>query len=463
MDSFESYLDSPLGQYTSNAISISISEEIDLLVNDTADEFEVHFEESERPKFAIFLHEYWHYLLNTSTFSRYHDFSICFHILALFSSTLETNKNGISDGNKNLRDDQKELLSSFICLLRIYRGDSRPKIEGSIHDFRVLGYTENESKIKFQENIQLHPSILLQLEIDSTNGKESTEFLLGNIAIEEGLVTLIEDFIFESKPPLFPYRVIPKLVDSLVSHPIPKTDLISIITLSLLTPNPAISLISLIHFFDENCRHKLSSNDRRVALIEQVKDKFEFSYNFIAKELAEIDELVKHRTAFEMSSKVFGSAFRKMLKIRKANFLFDLEPFLSGELLSKQLEKFINLYPPCDVIQRRNGDEDKIERDSLLTFQSPVLGKELLTSYLKPFQAALKYMFSHLNSDGFKSSDEATCQCPFYTICGLSYRKNHPSLCKTKPWELYEIQENDLCWFNQGVASLLGTSKTVKD
>lgn len=67
-------------------------------------------------------------------------------------------------------------------------------------------------------------------------------------------------------------------------------------------------------------------------------------------------------------------------------------------------------------------------------------------------------MLSHLDLDGFRSSDEAVCKCPFYSVCGLSYRKKYATLCKTKPWELYEIQEDHLCWFNQGVASLLGTS-----
>lgn len=67
-------------------------------------------------------------------------------------------------------------------------------------------------------------------------------------------------------------------------------------------------------------------------------------------------------------------------------------------------------------------------------------------------------MFSHLGEDGFKKSEEVTCQCPFYTVCGMSNRKHQPILCKSKPWKLYEIQENGLCRSTQSVASLLGTS-----
>ena len=377
------------GKYFANAFSITLHPDIDIFINEEKDEFEVIIDEAERPKLAIFIHEYWHYLLNISTFSRYHDFSICFHLLAIFSSTLMKYGNGASSGNEGLSQELRTLAKSMVKMLRIYRGDIRPNINGTVRDFKVIGYSVKEEKINVNKSYQAHQFIQLKLEIESTNGSEEHNFILGSTAIEESLVTIIESFIYQSSPKKFPYLVVPKLVNHLSERPIPNLDILTIMTLSLLTPTPSVTLISLIEFYDQSCRNIVNSNDRRVALISKVINIYESSVPYIKKELKEIEELVKERATFKMAAKSFTELFSKMIKIRKANYLFDLEPFMSGELSNTKLEKFINSYKPCDVIQRKIGAEDTLNKDDLFSFETNVFDQANSSIYLKPFQASL--------------------------------------------------------------------------
>ena len=460
-------LESSLAQYTSNAFTITLSKDLNFFEG-ISEDGEVPFQvfANNKARFSVFVHEYWHYLVNVSTLARYFDFSLGFHLVTLFSRTLVDHKNGKSNGNSSLNDEEIKFASKLVEFLTHFRGSKKPEFEDkSVLDRNIKSFLIDDFEI-YNKEIEIHGDVRqrkfvkLFIQVSTTYGEKKATFNFGAHAIDEGIAHLIESFINDdNSTPEFPYKIIIALSEKIIRQDIPDEDLLVIATLSFLTINPAIAFIELLNTYKNKCLGIINSNDRHILLINEISNHFEKGFTLVKKELKEIRELSKNRGAIQFAMRYVEELISKYLRVRKSHYLFDLEPFIQGEVNIPLLEKNLHLHLPCDVLQINPGGENEISRDSFFTFDDKDYDwnptKFSGPYFLKMYFAILKYVFSHINEEGFVSSENATCKCPFYTTCDLPSRKKHPELCSSTPWKLYSIQ-NKLCWFNQGVASLLG-------
>lgn len=101
----------PLGTYTPNQFIIFMSKSTPFIIRKPDGNFEQSDED-----FAIFFHEYWHYLHNITTISGFKSFAFSQHILAPFSKTVVNKGDGTSSGSNNLTSEEKTYLETMLKL-----------------------------------------------------------------------------------------------------------------------------------------------------------------------------------------------------------------------------------------------------------------------------------------------------------------------------------------------------------
>ena len=192
-------IESSLAKYTSNAFTITLEKDINFFrgISDGEDvPFQVFADN--KAKYSVFVHEYWHYLINVSTLARYFDFSLCFHLVALFSKTLVEHQNGKSNGNSSLNDEEIKFTSKIIDFLTHFRGSKKPEFEDksvlarNIKFFVINDFEIYNKEIEVHGDIRQRQFVRLSLEVSTTYGIKKANFRFVAIAIEEGIAHLVE-------------------------------------------------------------------------------------------------------------------------------------------------------------------------------------------------------------------------------------------------------------------------------
>ena len=168
----------------------------------------------------------------------------------------------------------------------------------------------------------------------------------------------------------------------------------------------------------------------------------------------------------------FESVFSKMFKFRLVNPVFDLLLlFKNGIDGFKKLSHEILL--PCNVIQETKKCFGFLKKDLMCSFgdNSKEWNKTGFTpsDFVSINRCQQHYLWLHLGSDGFLTSedcargnDKREMTCPYYTVCELEKRKRQKYICFKRPWEIYNSNDGDSCWYGNAVASVLGKVNVTK-
>lgn len=456
--------DDYLGFYFSDAFCITIGEDVPIFERDSpVPKIQNLFQ------YSVYIHEYWHYLLNISTICRFRDFFLWNHVLSIFSKSLIKTANGKSSGINSLSREDQQTINSLIAMSKVYNGDGYPGCldkDEEIINFQIEDYDVIESGLSLEGKKIPIKKVILKLKIETENGIKECPYALGNLTIEEGIAYEIDrmveyDKTNEDSAPPFPYHVLRKLASYITKNRISKFEICVLGTLSLLTTDPAVSLINLIQDYKNlKVKNKIEKENFHI-LWERMKNGFVITKETILK--YEFDGLLnmhKNRGMTEYAINSLKDKYLALLNKREENPFFDVNIFSVYPPNLEELRSFTSEIMPCDTIQEFPGDEDLIERDIIVSFDTRNYEsnntKYSVSEFLRVLHCQQEYLLAHFINEFVPTTTITGSRCPYYTTCGLPDRRNNPYVCKRKPWDVYSPNRKELCWYGNAVASCFG-------
>ena len=444
-----------LALYYPEGFCIRLSPDIAVFPKD-ADGMEVITKSKEN--LSVFTHEYWYYLMNCTTLSRYRDLSLLINILSLFTHTLD--KKGFSSGVSELDDTQMSTLSNLVQTYNCFNGDTEPRATDNYNGIKIKGLKTLNHKISFLQHEIDYETIHLLL---SNSDDFRFYFHVGNIAIEESLAYNIEKCIYpDADAPFFPYYNCNLLFDHYLDD-YSNLTLLKVLTIALLSSNPAKSLIQILQDLSEN-----DHEDYLKTIVKKTRDNYINKSDLIIADIDNLLTVYKDRGMPYYAIKYLKDLVIKAIALRKVDPLFELKPFEDNAFSKSELMKLFRAIPPCDVIQEFEGNNHELEKDSIFTFnfEKPSWNesKYQVSEFLRSLHCQFEYILNHLDlpKSAFCKSEEIKydCECPYFTTCNLKSRIDEPEICKNEPWAHFHKQEKK-CWYSSGVAGSLGTIEFI--
>lgn len=455
------------GAYYPDAFSIRIESDPPLI-----DPATLAVRTDDADDFSTFVHEYWHYLQNLTTVAGFSSFELFHDLVALFHQTLVQHRDGRSVGSAGLPATHSEAVRERVEILLARRGDNCPAgIDlQDVDSFEVLNVTEEEHTLTRDGQAVPLGRVTLGVRVHLRDGTESdAELLFGHLCVVEGIAYEIDRMVAGGGPgtpaadnaPAFPYLVLRELTRVRSTVDIHRIDLVALATLALLTTDPASNFVAVL---DDFCVRRAAGQPVKQALDgiwQGLHPHCEEVVNLIIDhDLPSIVEAYQGRGLLQHAVEYLAEHYRSSLRRRLADPFFDIRPFAHNNLNRAALEQLFREALPCDTIQSLPGDEHFVTRDILVTFGVPPERWTRMgyrpADFLRTLECQVDYLFAHIGTDGFLASADTESRCPFYTVCGLPLRRNHPQICRETPWRAFDPSQPFHCWYGTAVASTLG-------
>lgn len=423
---------------------------------------------TDRNHYHVFLHEYWHYLQNTTTVAGCKSFALMQQLAAHFTHTLTQGQQ--SQGNSALPPRDAERIPSVVGLYQALEGDGGPLGDWpeEVSTFEVLDITETEAPIKIDGGLASNPIARINVQIIDSDGNLRTgTFDLGSIAIEESVACMIDE---ESQRqvfgevrdvlPAFPYRTVETILDKISCGRkfSSKFYPAALGTMALLTFHPGVSLIRLGYEFEAMRKTGVSEDAALNSLIVAMMEKLRRTINgFLSNDLADIIRMHEGRGLLAGAVKYICGVFRRGFARRYNDPLFDVRSvfYPSTEQNSTRLT---GEFPPCDILQEQ-PDFHVIPRDRMYCLDPTLPDADGFspTDFTRVLQAQQHFVSAHLNqADGaFVASSSARSPCPTYSACPLDFRRTNGIICRNMPWKAYKDSETG-CWYNVATLGAVG-------
>lgn len=385
---------------------------------------------------AIFIHEYYHYLTNITTFPGIRQFNLNF-CDRFRLSTILTSKEGINAYpiNSNKFPNCKEDVAYWKSVSEIIDEDDI--------DLKLVEETENSPNKKFEivsiqtvnkpmsvvvNGIQYNGArILIEIETAGLINIQSFNLTFG--AIDEFLSSAIDEYLFEndlsdvdpsflSQRPFYPYCFFDKLLAFFEIQRPSAFEKILIAYFSLNSFNPPVKMIEILTKLKEGGYEEFQNNPEKYLLINFLETpQYEQTLNQI-NDFAN-ETFNQGRVHISQALKYYYDKFYIAQKLKEKDFFYFIRPFFVTEtdtLKRKQqyllaLSRIINLFSPPVILK------DKVFKyvDKLTTFGEAtmlILATYEIFESLKTEQIAkrppklkAKYIFPDLdpNCDNFET------------------------------------------------------------
>lgn len=445
-------------QYFSNVFHMELSENIKLFVDDPT--YQITKED-----YAVFIHEYWHYLLNISTMVRIRDFSLHYQIFPIFSKTLLVECNGESDTSVLTQEDN-ELLSEIGELFFAYSDGGFVKSSKEMIDFRViseilsedLNLTLQGKKVPFKKG-------KVKVEVTTSQGLYEDYLYINNSFIDESIANSIECMISNSSKtnPVLPYYILAKISEFFNNGTaLNNYEIACIGTLSLLTTNSALTLNGLFKDYI-HLKKKHTIDDSIKILCDCLKPKVKNTFSLIIADIDEILRVYENRAPVYQAIELIKSKVEMALSLRNNDLLFELVPFRNNVIDTESLENLVfQIIKPCPVTQKKDGDLSHIKRDEFRLFENYTImidGQSVPSSFLmQVINCQLNYFKAHWAIFTLLDSRLAEETCPYFTVCDLECRVVTPDICLKKPWKTF-IRNGEKCAYSHAVSTLIAHTR----
>lgn len=447
-----------IAKYLSNVFHIELSERVRL--------FETLNTDDKFPEiYSIFVHEYWHYLLNLSTTVRIREFTLWYQLFPILSRLLQVEKNGDVDSTQ-LTIEDKELLEEIGELYLSYANFGISyESDDDILDFKIVGeITSVELNLTLKGKDVPFKEARVEISVSTVNGVEPGILIVNNDCVEESVANSVEIMIFPNgkKNALIPYHFLLKMSEYFNGYQLSHLEIASIGTLSLLTTNPALSLNQLFKDYREY-RKKLSIEESINKLAENVRPLYDQICNTIISDIDDILRVYENRHPAYQALAFIREKIIKAMFFRKKDLLFELSPFKKNSLNFEKLQYLIlEVFKSCDVIQLNSGDEHQVMRDEIKSFETENMeidGQSVPISFLMQLMdCQLNFFRAHWALYTMRSSETSETKCSFYNTCNLQCRLNTPEICEKTPWKTF-VRDGEKCVYSHAVSTLMGLTK----
>lgn len=451
-----------IGKYDRDGFLITISPEIEIF-NKTSGQIDW----TNTEHVAVFTHEYWHFLLHFSTFTRVRDWIVYLSQISLFTKTLMYEANGISDGNHSLDTLDINFFEESFDYLRYQKGDfitgtpdfddfifiSEPTIPKDLSKPKLLGKEIPLSSLHVDCRLfKSNQSIGIQ------------KYAFSVIDIEESIADAIETMIYNGTANKgIKYNVIKKLfqyynLDMQDYHLIS-----SLGTMSLLTSDPPSSLINLIKDYKGLIAIGNSKNHSLAVIQNNIKNIIVQYLPILDAELDSICAIYKNREPLATATNLVIDRIRKLFKLRSGNPTFDTDCFISGKTnYTRYFDLINNLHRPVIAYQERCGDPCA-NRDTLITMDDTLCKINGTVDYpvanlFKVLSLLNHYYKAHYAIVGIMRSGIVDSSCVYLNSCDAPTRLISEEICISKPWSFMETGD-DTCEYCQMVRCLIGETK----
>lgn len=413
---------------------------------------------------SLLMHEWLHYIHNTSTTNGIYLFASMITLWSDFRWKLD--KDGYSTSSEKL--EKERLFSVLRAHANIHNSRNAKaaaiELKQQRYDFKALSATLTIEPLikKLPDWKERKSTITCELQVGTDPALIPAQ--IGVIEILEGLAFLLEERYLEannlrpSTPAIAPYQLVFKLARLLVPS-IDKEDVIRCCIASLHSEDPPKILAFLLKKATTLTPGKLRSEakDTLKKYLAQNKNNFETIFSMV-------DNLFPKGEAMARSVKFMTKLMRTNLKRRMKHPFFELEILedlknASEEQRPRLLASVFARTACCRLYLTRQGLPDQISRDDIVVFsQDPEYSQELAFGHNK-IHATFHYMMLHLYSKGFRTTDAvlkikpAHRRCPFYSACPYELRVTDPEICNLTPWKSLSLTTppGDSCWYREGV------------
>lgn len=404
---------------------------------------------------AFFIHEWLHFLHNIST---YHGIAAYSHTVVLWSNIRTYIHDTLPEPNiQHLADIHKQFIHRLNARTP-KNNDVSPNTP--ISSIRFLSYTLESRLIDNDERYKC-TEIRCNAENSNTQNSIST-ILIGSHEIVESVAFLLEERYLIGKKELTvasvsPYHLVSKLA-SLIAPDLTKEVVLKCALLSLQHLDPPDWLPSLL----EKAQQAHDQNSDPDELITKIAmNHFNVNKEAIGNNIDFIDSLFPVDEPVARAVKYATGKMRVNLRQRL------IEPFFEIALIDTFVSEgtaalFMSMerHGTGFLIQERNGEADKIQKDLMYDISLVDQVDASLSFGRRVAQASFMYTFSFLRKDSKNIEHPEKLTCPFYTCCDNTLRRDSANTCKMRPWISQYLALENMCYFGRAVLNTTGQART---
>lgn len=462
LEEVERYLNASAGAYRMHRACIELDERFQVFdpgVNTLADL-------KLAPELPVFVHEYAHYIQNYSTAAGVTEFVLWSYILGAYSRCLGPSATVVTPPEKS----ETDLVAECISHLRLLQGELGPG-RATYGEVRFVSSATVDVAVTLNGNPISFPAV--ELTFRAEGQIPPIKVRAGTILLFEGLAYEIESWVSDvagnaaGAASFFPYGVLREVALGFgVQHRL------AFVAMGILASNSRFPWPTLLAMF-EAYRLRAPAPTEVHAFLREMADDHKGERDglidvLLGEELPGLIDMFRERGAVEAGMQFVVGDMANMLKRRKTEPVFELQPFSSNKLDFDRLKLLLASCPPCDVMQCKPGPWDVIGRDHLLTFQpeSRVFGGMTYSQGVRALEAQLSNMMAHIRRDSIVVTSQLqghrkqTC-CPFFAACPLQRRQDKEAQCADEPWLHFRDDPGLACWYSSGIAGTLGTVQVV--
>ncbi len=416
-------------------------------------------ENEETPlRFAVFMHEYAHYVHNFSTIAGIYGFVASLRRLKIFANTVD--RTGKSHGIELLEAEGKREFRSVFAWQRHLQGDIQAPATQNLQrpDVAISVAAVTLEKSVLQLGPQEFPLTAVRVDYKAVAGGEDELFTirLGTLILTEGLAWEIEQMIYSAEgvdsgpltPRPFPYRIGRMTMEAISGHRLSNRVMAQVFLLAMQTTDPGLTFVQICY----KLREAISEPDVG-PILRALTDEIMGRADVIGRNLSEgtlaleIAGLVQ-RGAAGRGLVALTDWCRRFLEKRRE------EPFFELDLLAPgadrvALSKALNELPPCPVAQERADGEGV----SLLVFGD----NQHEPHELAVAQAMLHFANSHYANGSIVETSRAHVRpCPFHGSCDAMIARTSPEICQQRPWQAAHPESEQICWYGYGTLAISG-------
>lgn len=442
----EETLESALGLYFTNLGLIRLRRDVSV------------FSTSNEPtplRFGVFLHEYLHYLHNFSTVAGIYGFAAFLRLLKVFANTVGVT--GRSYGDSVLHEEaQREWRAAAAWAIHL-RGEPKQaplwRRLPADANLRFHSFDVKPTVIAFPVQELNVYGVTVRFLTSIGDQEQALDLDLGAHVLMEGLAHEAESIylsrcgmppITSGDIPTYPYRIA-RIIFEHFTGPCVESGILSRYLLNALqSSEPGEAFLSFAREHGKLIQAGMGEREALAYLTSKAQSALQVVASSIIERTIDLEIGALRRRG--LAGRGFGQMAewcRSYLSIRLHRPHFELDA-LDAVSPVDAIYALLEQLPPCTILSELDDDTDE-----LLLF-----GKDAgFDSDLGAAQAMIQFAYAHLAASRIVPSTEASRKCTFFGSCRAPLRQEHPGVCLTKPWELFDPGAREHCWFSLGVAS----------
>jgi hypothetical protein len=399
---------------------------------------------------GFFVHEWFHYLHNVSTTLGLATFSSLVTIWSNFRGTF--GDDGWSHAERYLRQaSHARDIERQYAQMDAMRGFKRSELSKIVDQsaVRVLSVNsvpadpERPQELQFLAcEIEVVQDAKNPLSVDGMKVlvSVSTHHIVecAAIMLEERVALALRAVM--PAPSVDPYRMIQKIA-RFVAPNLSDDHVLMVALAALQHPNSPAALIEILRSA-ENVAVK--GNDPEVYIRGTAEALIKHAASSSEESLQLLENMFPLDEPMGRAIKLTVERIRRNMGYRQEDAFFELGIVEDLRKNIASMDGMLRRYGAPTLIQQRKGDKHKIERDLMYWIKVDNESEDLSDGW-RWMNAAFRFVGAHLSSGQLRPTAEAALsECPFYTVCGVDYRKSNPENCRQRPWISVEAEGN-LC------------------